>query len=603
MPPRDTKFSRRRSIFWRAIVFLVFCFSIIFLPAIKLRRSSSFCEPARRALRIVVLTKSRLSAVRRLLHEIQQTDFCGSEVYLDIHVDGYVETSLGLEVRRYAENFVFQHGSKTVLAKEHSVGLAGAWFGSCRSLPADEMCVIFEDDVALSPFWYSWLMNAWEVYAQRDDIAGLSLQRQTLVPLKPHSVEQHVGNSDSTFLYPLVGSIGFSPHPTVWKNFLSWIEYLDNNFDVSVPDLITSDWWNELDKRQMWTQHFIYYCLKHDLYTLYTNLPRDETVAAHLRLKGEHFMNDQGRDFKIAQTIQMDFPMYPRKFDWDGQLKVSIQVRDRLLQGVMLHAAKLIQKQNGFVYLLFSNSGFLDVTKNWICSMQRFPEVLSNVLFVVSSPEVALQLERLDASLKAVVRHTEHQGKSQFGSPAYFQIVVDRIKIQNFLLQHNISTFVIESDQHWTEDITPYLRQPFLNGNLIGSRESSSNNDEKEVICGGFFGLPGTAKMKIFFSSFLESYQVSLAETTQEGDFKQFENDQVFLTKVAKDNNVEIVWLHHCVYANGLWYKKKLETSNCNLPGVIHNNYIIGIAQKVDRAKENGQWYLDSAEKCRREAI
>jgi hypothetical protein len=577
-------------------VFLVFiCSSILSVPGVKLQRPLSLCQPASRALKIVVLTRSRLSALRHLLHDIQQTNFCGSEVYLDIHVDGFAEDKLVLAVKKYVDNFVFKHGSTDVFATEHSVGLAGAWFGSCRSLPTNTMCVIFEDDIALSPLWHSWLMNAWDVYAHRDDIAGVSLQRQTLVPLKPFIGEENVGESDSTFLYPLVGSIGFSPHPIVWNNFLTWIANLDSNYDVSVPDLITSDWWNKLDKRHMWTQHFIHYCLKHDLYTLYMNLPRDQTVAAHLHLKGQ--------DFKIAQTIQMNFPMYPRKFDWDGQVKVSMQVRDRLLQGFMLHAAKLIQKQNGFVYLLFSNSGFLDVTKNWICSMQRFPEVLSNVLFVVSSPEAALQIERLDANLKAVIRHTEHQGKSQFGSPEYFQIVFDRIKIQNFLLQNDISTFVIESDQHWTEDITPHLRQPFLSDNLIGSRESSSSHDSEQLMCGGFFGLPGTAQMKYFFAAFLESYEVSLAETTREGDFEHFEDDQAYLTKFAKDNNMEITWLNHCVYANGLWYEGKLQTRECNQPGVIHNNYIIGMAQKVDRAKRKGQWYLDSAEKCQREAV
>lgn len=40
----------------------------------------------------------------------------------------------------------------------------------------DEYCIIIEDDLEMSPFWYTWLKKAWLKYGDREDIAGIALQ-------------------------------------------------------------------------------------------------------------------------------------------------------------------------------------------------------------------------------------------------------------------------------------------------------------------------------------------------------------------------------------------------------------------------------------------
>ena len=89
-----------------------------------------------------------------------------------------------------------------------------------------------------------------------DDITYLifSFQRQFMVMTKPEQTIEII-NDHEPFLYRLVGTWAFSPHPKHWREFLDWFNSLDNeNFDPYVPGLITSDWLhmhNAMGKRHM----------------------------------------------------------------------------------------------------------------------------------------------------------------------------------------------------------------------------------------------------------------------------------------------------------------------------------------------------------------
>ena len=100
-----------------------------------------------------------------------------------------------------------------------------------------------EDDLELAPGWFSWLRKAWLSYRHRSDINGIALSRQFLMFKKPERSDMEILNDHQPFLYKLVGTWAFSPHPEQWQNFLTWFRSLDNEtFDPYIPGLITSDW-------------------------------------------------------------------------------------------------------------------------------------------------------------------------------------------------------------------------------------------------------------------------------------------------------------------------------------------------------------------------
>ena len=55
-------------------------------------------------------------------------------------------------------------------------GLRNQWFQACYPATDDgSYCLIVEDDLELSPYWFTWLRKAWLKYGDREDIAGITL--------------------------------------------------------------------------------------------------------------------------------------------------------------------------------------------------------------------------------------------------------------------------------------------------------------------------------------------------------------------------------------------------------------------------------------------
>lgn len=60
---------------------------------------------------------------------------------------------------------------------------------------------------------------------------------------KPDRADMEIMNNHEPFLYKLVGTWAFSPHPKHWREFLDWFNSVDNEkFDPYVPGIISSDW-------------------------------------------------------------------------------------------------------------------------------------------------------------------------------------------------------------------------------------------------------------------------------------------------------------------------------------------------------------------------
>lgn len=267
---------------------------------IRFNTSTTTRSPPRRIF-VHVLTKNRPSSLNRTLRSIGNH----TDTAITIHHDG----------RHAPSESITTHYTRVI--HSHTRGLRTAWLEACPNPTG--ITLILEDDVQLSPLWHAWLTQAWAQYQNRPDLAGITLQRQTLIP--EHPTRQHtIVNNNLPFLYKLVGSIGFSPHPRRWVEFLKWVSAHNlNTYSAHVPHLITSEWYRVLNKKTMWTQLFIRFCYERDLYTLYITPPNGTTLAAHWREKGEHYRGGEGRDFPLAHTMTFHFPHQLQRYDWNGR--------------------------------------------------------------------------------------------------------------------------------------------------------------------------------------------------------------------------------------------------------------------------------------------
>jgi hypothetical protein len=553
---------------------------------------------------IIVLAMNRLDCLQNILFSIQQTDFESDSVNLQIRVDHSDDNDL---VVKTAKRFVYTHGAKEVIVADHSLGLARSWFTAWNPVYASERAIIFEDDITLSPDWYKWLKGAWASYSDLPDLAGISLQRQTFVPYQPwrENFDTEIDGSDP-LLFSLLGSIGYSPNPVYWRQFNQWTRTIDlDAFDVSTPGLVTSEWWNRGDKRQMWTQHFIYFTLRLNLYTLYAHLPNQETLAAHMRAKGAHIKKSLGADFKTAEKgVELNFPSSIVRYGWNGEENFDENESGKLiLNQTLIHTAKRINAESGFVYLLFLNAGFLEMTKNWICNALRVAnEIFRNVLFISTDTETTRKLSAFKSDLHIFTLASDLRRSVSFGSFSYYKVVLERLELQNMLLQEGINIQIIESDQFLTADMTLSLREKFSRHEIIAGQEGDYPNAIPVYICGGFLGIASSIRTRPFFSTYVSEYGRRLDERRGDPDLEKlldFEDDQRTLTRVALESGFNIHFVDRCMYSNGLWFKRNDFSSDCPVPMVLHNGYIVGNDAKMRRAHETGRWYVsDDGQRC-----
>ena len=287
---------------------------------------------------VIILTRDRVDGLRALLDSIEasqstpaaKADDTASRPPLDIElrIDSGGNMERAAEVLRLAdERAAAGHIARVIRRRGPPLGLQGAWLGAWPEGPLPgQIGVILEDDITLAPPWRRWLEQAWSAYRNRSDIGAITLQRQRISAFT--GADKPINTGGEPFLYKLVGSQGFSPHPDHWQPFLKWAYANRDNYNAAAISFLgretTLSGWFRKFGRSMWTQLFNKYLEKKGLFVLYPGLPDGVELAVHHKLTGEHFVcqNTGGCADKSARHAPADmafsFPERLRRFDHDA---------------------------------------------------------------------------------------------------------------------------------------------------------------------------------------------------------------------------------------------------------------------------------------------
>jgi len=291
--------------------------SLPLVDTTKKSLSSSSSSKQHADFTIIVLTMNRLSSLKRLVESLKQSDYKNDTVDLMFKFDQPCDAASV----DWAKDVQWSFGSVQVQIANTNMGLRQAWLEAWQPQTLDDRAIILEDDITVSPLWYQWIQAMYDHYGHRHDLAGFSLQRQQLVPLKERSGVKVHHNDNEPFLYNLVGSIGYAPNAQVWRDFIEWTKCSlckGQEQDVSIPELIVTDWYKKTNQRMMWTQHFTYFTKHYNLFTLYQFPSNSKCMGAHWRAKGAHFGSSLGQDFQTAQQedFEFNFPQVLTRYDW-----------------------------------------------------------------------------------------------------------------------------------------------------------------------------------------------------------------------------------------------------------------------------------------------
>lgn len=190
-------------------------------PIADFRQATSI--PQSPLLRVLVLTFNRAHSLVRCLNSLNSAEFDGLPVVVDIYVDRAINGSLHSETVQIAKSFTFKHGQSQLHVHPHHVGVLGQWLSTWQIPPdsAAEVAVFLEDDLTVSRYFARWLRRVHAKYDSYPNISGYSLQGESIKhAVGANSTPLAGPPGHSVFLYPVLGSWGFSPNAGPWKHFI-----------------------------------------------------------------------------------------------------------------------------------------------------------------------------------------------------------------------------------------------------------------------------------------------------------------------------------------------------------------------------------------------
>ena len=176
-------------------------------------------------LRIVVFTYNRPESLQKLLGSLQEVILDGDRAAVDIWIDRSKKGDLvHAETEQVARAFKWDKNKVTVHIQDKHVGIYGQWIDSWKPYhySTNELTILLEDDVDLSPYAYRWLKAAHKKYFHVQK-AGICLNEATLTGLKEPPSKECV------FMYRKFCTQGYSPDPKNWYRFQQWYHKIRQN--------------------------------------------------------------------------------------------------------------------------------------------------------------------------------------------------------------------------------------------------------------------------------------------------------------------------------------------------------------------------------------
>jgi hypothetical protein len=281
------------------------------------------------AMRLVVITGgTRVDSLYRLIDSLCHLQGDGDRIDLDVWIDvpeghgrrevdefnaeGSVESILrerrllAQDIEMLGKNGSYANGRVRAHIWEEHMGLRGQWLDAWHaSIPGgltestEEIGLILEDDMQLSPFAWRWLKAAYAAYGQDRRVAGFTVQRATLCLARCPNINGGPDEAGGGFLYPLIGTWGYSPTARSFARFRRWYYSLPQNFKPYVEGTSPTDWYKSFEKagtekKRMWEMHHLKYTDTHeDKYTVYVKCKDNKTLGVNHRETG---LNFDGKD-------------------------------------------------------------------------------------------------------------------------------------------------------------------------------------------------------------------------------------------------------------------------------------------------------------------
>ena len=228
---------------------------------------------------VVVIAYNRPKSLTRLLQSLGDARYPDVNIPLIISVD-FAEKNQ--EVLRIVENFNWKFGTREIIKHKKNLGLRKHVL-KCGDLSANyDAIIMLEDDLFVSPNFYTYATQALNFSEDKAYLAGISLYNH---PLNVHTNEifKPLDDGYDNYYFQFASSWGQAWTREQWRKFKLW--YVENQKivpDAQIPKNVT-DW---TDKS--WLKYFTVYLINTNKYFLYPKI----SLSTNFSDTGTHAESD-----------------------------------------------------------------------------------------------------------------------------------------------------------------------------------------------------------------------------------------------------------------------------------------------------------------------
>ena len=175
--------------------------------------------------------------------------------------------------------------------------------------------------------------------------------------------------------------------------------------------------------------------------------------------------------------------------------------------------------------------------------------------------------------------------EANYGTKEFNRIMIEKIRMINKELEKETPLLYLDTDIVVTKNPIPYLRSLPSKDAYFQSDELDFRKSDVTNHCAGCIYISPTSSSKTLFKKTLTYLQQNPTLL-----------DQTILNQLINDNqeSFKIGTMDPTLFPNGPRY---FNNTISNYPYLIHNNYIVGLQEKIKRFKKHKLWFLDN-ERC-----
>ena len=292
-------------------------------------------------LRVIVITYNRASSLQKCLNHVMKLETLGDAVSVEVWLDRSKTGVIDQPTLRVARSFqrawsASNKGHACVHMQESNAFIVGQWVDTWRPKEnSNEMGLILEDDVDISPWAYKWLRAAHRYYGNHSDVMGYALQMQNNRFQEGKEARMGAPKGDAAFMYRNLATWGYSPHPRVWPRYQDWYHRVrrENKLKPYVRNLRSTRRRKRFEKKgteeSQWVVWHTYFAFINNYYCVFSNLiaytGKNNVLLSHNRMEpGLHFKGRGQRESKSLLTVWNDryvnFPNRTNKYDYNGSV-------------------------------------------------------------------------------------------------------------------------------------------------------------------------------------------------------------------------------------------------------------------------------------------